>query len=204
LLTLLADTTLTRFARIAGLRYLLVIVFVMFAELYVGLRLGVPGDAAETADNIGASESLLRGGFVSGLLHHTCFLLVTLVLFKLFRPVDKNLASLMLVFGLASVPIMMANMLNQFAAVVLLGDADYLTATTISHGREVKKQPTFSRRLPLQRDARWPARIPLQLRTMAARISQHNSAACHDRWPIKVSSQTDLAFRLSRLGCRPA
>ena len=102
----------------------------MFAELYVGLRLVVPGDAAETADNIVASESLFRVGFVSGLLHHTCFLLVILVLFKLFRQVDRNLASLMLVFGLTSVPIMMANMLNQFAALVLLTDADYLTAFT--------------------------------------------------------------------------
>jgi hypothetical protein len=127
---LLADPSPRRVARAAGLLYLLVIVFGMFAELYVGLRLAVPGDAAETADNIVASESLFRIGFVSGLLHHTCFLLVILVLFKLFRPVDRDLASLMLVFGLASVPIMMTNMLNQFAALVLLGDTDYLAAFT--------------------------------------------------------------------------
>jgi hypothetical protein len=67
---------------------------------------------------------------VSGLLHHTCFLLVVLVLFKLFKPLDRNLAWLMLALGLSSIPIMMANMLNQFAAVVLLSDADYLTAFT--------------------------------------------------------------------------
>lgn len=128
--TLLAATSPDRVARLAGLLYLLVIAFGMFAELFVGLRLVVPGDVTETANNIVASESLFRLGFVSGLLHHTCFLLVILVLFKLFRPVDHNFASLMLVFGLASVPIMMANMLNQFAALVLLGDADYLTAFT--------------------------------------------------------------------------
>jgi len=127
---LLADTSPRKVARAAGLLYLLVIVFGMFAELYFGLTLVDPDDAATTADNIRTSEGLFRLGFVSGLLHHTCFLLVVLVLFKLFRPVDRNLAWLMLALGLSSIPIMMANMLNQFAALVLLSDADYLTAFT--------------------------------------------------------------------------
>lgn len=127
---LLADTSPRRVARLAGVLYVLVIAFGMFAELYVGLRLIVPDNAAETAGNIVASESLFRIGFVSGLLHHTFFLLVILVLFKLLRPVSRDLASLMLVLGLASVPIMMANMLNQFAALSVLTDADYAAAFT--------------------------------------------------------------------------
>ena len=36
----------------------------------------------------------------------------------------------MLVFGLGAVPIMMLNMLNQFAALMLLSGADYLTVFT--------------------------------------------------------------------------
>ncbi len=122
--------SLKKTARVAGVLYLLVIVFGMFAELYVSLRLIVPEDAATTASNIMASELLYRIGFMSGLFHHTCFLLLVLVFYNLLKPVDKNLAALMMVLGLGAVPIMMLNMLNQFAALLLLSGADYLTVFT--------------------------------------------------------------------------
>ena len=114
-------------AKTAGLLYLLVIVFGMFAELYVNLTLIVPGDARTTAQNIMASSNLFRIGFMSGLFHHTSFLLLVLVLYKLLKPVNKNLASMMALLGFASVPIMMLNMLNQYVALILLSGADYLT-----------------------------------------------------------------------------
>jgi hypothetical protein len=119
-----------RVARTAGVMYLLVIIFGMFAELYVGLSLVVPGDAAKTARNIEAHEWLFRAGFMSGLFHHTCFLLLILLLFKLLKSVNRNQALLMVVFGLCAVPIMMLNMLNQFAALLLLGGSDYLAVFT--------------------------------------------------------------------------
>jgi hypothetical protein len=122
--------TIKKAARVAGVLYLLVIVFGMFAELYVNLRLIVPGDATTTSRNIMASESLFRIGFMSGLFHHTCFLLLVLALYKLLKPVNKTHASLMVLFGLGAVPIMMINMLNQFAALLLLSGADYLTVFT--------------------------------------------------------------------------
>ena len=123
---LLAAMSPQRVARNAGAMYLLVIIFGMFAELYVGLRLVVPGDATTTAANITANEPLFRAGFISGLLHHTCFLLLILLLFKLLKPVDRNQAVLMAALGLSAVPIMMLNMLNQFAALWLLTGPDYL------------------------------------------------------------------------------
>jgi len=121
---------LKKTARIAGVLNLLVIVFGMFAELYVNIRLIVPGDATITASNIKASELLYRIGFMSGLFHHTCFLVLVLVLYKLLKPVNKTHAALMVVFGLSAVPIMMLNMLNQFAALLILSGADYLTVFT--------------------------------------------------------------------------
>jgi len=123
--------SLKKTARVAGGLYLLVIVFGMFAELYVNLRLIVPGDAAVTASNITSSETLFRIGFMSGLFHHTCFLLLVLVFYKLLKPVNKNLAALMVVLGLGAVPIMMLNMLNQFAVLLLLSGTDYLTVFTV-------------------------------------------------------------------------
>jgi len=120
-----------KMAKTAGLLYLLVIVFGMFAELYVNLKLIVPGDASTTVQNILDSEFLYRVGFISGLFHHTSFLLLVLVLYKLFKPVNKNLASVMALLGFASVPIMMLNMLNQFAPLILLSGADYLRIFSI-------------------------------------------------------------------------
>jgi hypothetical protein len=117
-------------ARIAGFLFLLTAVFAPFSVMYVPSIIIVPGDAAATANNIMASESLFRLGFVSGLIYQIIFLLYVLVLYKLLKPVNKNLALLMVIFELVGVPIAMLNLLNQFAALLLLSGADYWTAFT--------------------------------------------------------------------------
>jgi hypothetical protein len=118
------------YARVAGLLYLLLVVFNAFAVVYVLESLIVPGDAATTASNIMASGSLFRMGFVSHLLGIMCFLLVTLPLYSLLKPVNKDLAALMVLFVLVAVPILAINMLNHFVALPLLSGADYLTVFT--------------------------------------------------------------------------
>jgi len=124
---LFADISQHKAARVAGVLYLIVAVTGAFAELFVRQRLIVPGDAAATANNIMANELLFRIGFVSDLIMLTCFLLLPLALYVLLKPVNKNLASLFVLFALVTVPIMMLNMINQFAALLLLSGADYLT-----------------------------------------------------------------------------
>jgi len=88
----------------------------------------VPGDAATTANNIMASESLFRLSFVSDLISQVIFIFVVLVLYKLLKPVNKNLASLMAILALVGIPIAMLNLLNELAPLLLLSGADYLTA----------------------------------------------------------------------------
>ena len=117
-------------ARIAGFLYLMVIGFGVFALMVVRPSLIVPGDAATTASMITASESLFRIGVVSELIMYTCFLLLPLPLYVLLKPAGKNLALLMVLFVLVSVPIGMLNTLNNFAALSLLSGADYLTVFT--------------------------------------------------------------------------
>ncbi len=113
-------------ARLAGFLYLMLIVFGVFAEFFVRQRLITPGDAAATANNIMASESLFRIGFVSDLISATVWLLLPLALYKLLKSVNKNQASLMVIFVVVGVAIQFLNMINQFAALLLLGGADYL------------------------------------------------------------------------------
>ena len=113
-------------ARVAGFLYLLMAPFGFFGMLYVPSILIVPGDAAITANNIMASESLFRSGIVSTLMVQIINILMVLVLYKLLKPVNKNHALLMVIFILVGAPMAMLNELNRFAALLLSSGADYL------------------------------------------------------------------------------
>ena len=101
-------------ARVAGLLYVILIISGVFAKLVVRLSLIVPGDAAATVNNIKANELLFRIGVVSDIILAISYLLLALVFYVLLKPVNKNYASLVVIFVLAAVPIMMLNTLNQF------------------------------------------------------------------------------------------
>jgi hypothetical protein len=120
-----------KIARAAGLLYLMVMASGVFANLYVRSTLILPGDATATATSILASEALFRLGFVGELVHMTSFFFLTLALYLLFRPVDKALASLLVLFALVAVPIEMLNSLNNLAALLLFEGADYLSAIPV-------------------------------------------------------------------------
>jgi len=116
-------------ARVAGLMGFVLLVSGSFAG-YVYTRLVVPGDAATTADNITAYESLFRLGIASGLIMYIGFIMYVWVLYPLLKPVNKNLALLMVILALIGVPIAMLNHINLSAALLLLDNADYLKAFT--------------------------------------------------------------------------
>ncbi len=117
-------------ARVAGFLYLMSGLFAPFGVLYVPLALIVRGDAAATANNIIASESLFRLSIVSALLTSIVYIFVVLALYQLLKPVNKNMALMMVIFVLAAVPIGMLNELNNFAVLLLLSGADYLKVFT--------------------------------------------------------------------------
>jgi hypothetical protein len=105
----------------------------MSTELFIRPGMIVPGDAAATVRNIAASEALFRLSLVSDLIRQALLMLLALVLYKLLKPVNKNIASLMVIFALVSVPISMLNELNHFAVLLLSSGADYLTAFKADH-----------------------------------------------------------------------
>ncbi len=102
------------YARIAGLLYLVGSVAGVFGILY-GPSLVVPGDAAATARHIQASASLFRLSIVSALLCQVIFIFVVLALYQLLKVVNQNMAALMVIFMLLSIPIAMLNKLNNVA-----------------------------------------------------------------------------------------
>ncbi len=125
-----AKTSPLTIARLAGFLYLLVVPLGIFGGLYVSSRLIVSGDAATTANNIIGSELLFRFGMLSDLLAALLMLLVVLVLYPLLKPVNRNVALLMVSFVLVGTAIATLNKLNQFAALFLLSGSDYLTVFT--------------------------------------------------------------------------
>lgn len=96
--------------------------------LYVPSKLIVRGDATATADRIRESESLLRLGIGSELVHQTIVIFLVLALYRLFKPVSEKYAAMTVILGaLVSVPIMFVNVLNEIAALFLVSGADYLS-----------------------------------------------------------------------------
>lgn len=117
-------------ARVVGFLFLLPIPLWIFGSSYVPSCLVVPGDAAATARNIMANASLFRLGSVSVLLIMVADIAVVLLLYQLLKPVNKNMAALMVILNLPGVPIAMLNELNQIAIPLLLHNADALRAFT--------------------------------------------------------------------------
>jgi hypothetical protein len=115
-------------ARIAGMLYLVNGLTGFFGIVYVPSRLVVSGNAAATAQNILASERLFRLGIASELICAVEFIFLLLVLYRLLGGVDRTHASLMLILGLAFVPLMCLNVLNEIAALTLLRGGDFLSA----------------------------------------------------------------------------
>jgi hypothetical protein len=113
--------------RFAGLLYLLASIVGFFALGYVPDKLIVDGNAAATANNISASETLFRLGIVGELIGQAGFIFVALALYDLLKGVNRRHALLMVILIVVSVPIAFLNELNSFAALVLVRGADFLS-----------------------------------------------------------------------------
>jgi len=94
---------------------------------YVPGKLIVHGNAAATANNIAANETLFRLGIAAQLIGMAGFIFVALALYDLLKGVNRRHASLMVTLIVVSVPIAFLNELNSIAALVLVRGADFLS-----------------------------------------------------------------------------
>jgi hypothetical protein len=113
--------------RFAGLLYVVTSVFGFVAMGYVPSKLIVHGDAAATANNISASETLFRLGIASQLIGMAGFIFVALALYELFKGVDRRQAALMVILIVVSIPIAFLNEVNSMAALLLVRGSDFLS-----------------------------------------------------------------------------
>ena len=113
--------------RFAGLLYVLTSIDGFFAVGYVPGKLIVHGNAAATASNITASETLFPLGVAGELVGQAGFIFVALALYDLLKGVDRRHSSLMVILIVVSIPIAFLNELNSVAALVLVRGADFLS-----------------------------------------------------------------------------
>ena len=115
-------------ARIAGVLYLSIAILAPLGDMLVRQSLIVPGDPATTAHNIAASQGLFRLSLVGDLVTQTIHVFLVVALFRLLKAVDKNQALLMVLLGMAGVPIAMLSGLYLVAALLLSSGAGHLAA----------------------------------------------------------------------------
>jgi len=113
--------------RFAGLLYILTSIPGVFAMMYVPSKLIVHANAAATASNIAAHETLFRLGIAGQLIGQTGFIFVALALYDLLKGVNRWLASLMVTLVVVQIPIAFLNELNSIAALLLVRGADFLS-----------------------------------------------------------------------------
>jgi Domain of unknown function (DUF4386) len=113
--------------RVAGVGYLLTSIVGFFAIGYVPDKLIVSGNAAATANNIAASETLFRLGIAGELIGMAGFIFVAMALYDLLKGVNQRHASLMVLLIVVSIPIAFLNELNSIAALFLVHGADFLS-----------------------------------------------------------------------------
>ncbi|HEX2945911.1 MAG TPA: DUF4386 domain-containing protein [Clostridia bacterium] len=113
-------------ARIAGLLFLLMVVFGLTAEIFFRQKIFAPNDITLTANNILSNAFLYRAGITSDILMALSYLLTAMALFKLLSSVDRNMASAMVVLAAAGSVLLMFNILNEIAPLYILSGNEYL------------------------------------------------------------------------------
>jgi hypothetical protein len=116
-------------ARVTGAIYMLYFLTAILAVMLVR-GIVVDGDAAATAKNILAHESLYRWGFAIGLIGTALYVAVTALFYGLFRRVNRSLALLAVFFSVVGCAVQASGSLFQIAPLVVLGGDPYLNAFT--------------------------------------------------------------------------
>ncbi len=119
--------SLQKNARVAGWLYLVLTVLGIMNLMYIPAKLFVKENAAATARNILASESLFRFSIASSLVSVVVFLFLVLALHRLFKEVDQPLALLMVVLVLVQVPIGFMDGAIQLLVLLLARGAEFLS-----------------------------------------------------------------------------
>ena len=121
-------------ARITGVVYLFYFLTAVLGVFFMG-GIVVDGDAAATATNLLAHESLFRLGLATGLVATAGYIALTALFYGLFKPVNRSLSLLAAFFSLVGCAILAFASLFQIAPLVVLGGSPYLSVFKVEQLR---------------------------------------------------------------------
>lgn len=121
-----------KIARTSGLLYLVVVLTGIFSLGYVPKMLFIWNDPVSTYNNIASSEFLFRLSILSSVICYTAFLILPVILYRLFEHVNKFYAKMMVLFAIISVPISFINLQNKLAVLSLIRGEDHLKFYSVS------------------------------------------------------------------------
>jgi hypothetical protein len=113
-------------ARRAGALWLLMAITGGFGLFFIRSYVIVPGDAATTAANLVASESVFRLAITGTLAAQVFFFFFGLTLYRLFKETDKWLATVLAASVMMTAGLGVINQINNFGALIVLSGQDFL------------------------------------------------------------------------------
>lgn len=120
------DDSQRKAAKVVGITLLFAIAIVVSANYGITFRLIVPGNAADTARNIMAHETLFRINIACNLIYVMNVVVLLAALYVVLQPVSRGLALVATVCRLVYGLMWAVTALNMLGALRLLGDAAYL------------------------------------------------------------------------------
>jgi hypothetical protein len=118
----IAQTSPRGLARMAGLFFLLTIIAGIFAQGFISERLIVSGDATATAANILAHRGLYTLGFTVYMVEMACQIVMTVLFYRLLRPVNRTVALASMALSLTGCVIKTFGRVFYLAPLFLLGN----------------------------------------------------------------------------------
>ncbi|MFC1727285.1 DUF4386 domain-containing protein [Patescibacteria group bacterium] len=123
-------TNISQHQAVTALRFLypLWAVLGIVSLQYIPSGIFIAEDAAKTFNNLTTNQGSLGMSIAGSLIVQLIHIIVVLVLYQLFKGVNKKYAMLVVILGLVGVPIAMFNEINHVAALILTSGTEYLKA----------------------------------------------------------------------------
>lgn len=116
--------SLSRYARIGGFLYLVIIILGAFGEIVIRGSV-ITMDAASTYQNLLVLDTLWRMGIAGDLVMHVLDVPLMIILFILFKSVDKYLALLGVLFNVIQTAVLVANKMTLIIPSILVNNPEY-------------------------------------------------------------------------------
>ena len=97
--------SLKKTARLAGLLYLIWVITGVYGIFFVSSQTVVQGNAVATANKIIANEFIFKTGIINDIISNTIWVFIVLILYRLFKQVNKRQAKLLVALVIVQIPV---------------------------------------------------------------------------------------------------